>query len=187
MRMFTGWLVTMTTLFAEYTIEEQDCVVCFLWGKGLNAKDIHKEPYPLYGGKCLSSKAVHNSVDKFSQRRSKVADDARPGAEVAQTTVKKLLCCGFRRTDKAIGQVYQCWWRICREINVFLRFEYNMFYILYLFVSYLLILLLIFIMRWEQNRHIGDLFQHKRHLSVSLPTQVMACPQKCLRRTIPRN
>jgi hypothetical protein len=39
------------------------------------------------------------------------------GAEVA--TVKRLLCCGFRCTGKAIGQVYQCWWRICREVNVF--------------------------------------------------------------------
>jgi hypothetical protein len=32
--------------------------------------------------------------------------------------VKRLLCCGFRRTGNAMGQVYQCWWRICREINV---------------------------------------------------------------------
>jgi hypothetical protein len=38
---------------------------------------------------------------------------------VAETTVKRLLCCGFRRTGKTMGQVYQCWWRICREINVF--------------------------------------------------------------------
>jgi hypothetical protein len=27
--------------------------------------------------------------------------------------------CGFRRTGKAMGKVYQCWWRICREINFF--------------------------------------------------------------------
>jgi hypothetical protein len=40
-----------------------------------------------------------------------------------------------------MGQVYQCWWRICREINVFLsRFEYHMFYVLYQFVAYLLTL-----------------------------------------------
>jgi hypothetical protein len=38
---------------------------------------------------------------------------------VAETTVKRLLCCGFRRTGKAMVQVYQCWWRICREIGVF--------------------------------------------------------------------
>jgi hypothetical protein len=57
------------------------------------------------------------------------------GAEVAETTVERLLCCGFRRTAKAMGQVYQCWWRICRDINVFPRFEYHMFYVLYPFVA----------------------------------------------------
>jgi hypothetical protein len=34
--------------------------------------------------------------------------------------------------------MYQCWWRICRDINVFARFEYHMFYVLYSFVTYLL-------------------------------------------------
>jgi hypothetical protein len=34
----------------------------FLWGKGLGAKDIHKEIFSVYGGKCLSRKAVHNWV-----------------------------------------------------------------------------------------------------------------------------
>jgi hypothetical protein len=62
------------------------------------------------------------------------------GAEVAETTVKRFLCCGFRRTGKAMGHVYQCWWRICREINVFPRFEYHMFYVLYPFVTCLLTL-----------------------------------------------
>jgi hypothetical protein len=51
-----------------------------------------------------SRKAVHNWVEKFSQGRSKVADDARPGAEVAETTVKRLLDGGFgalvKRCDK---------------------------------------------------------------------------------------
>jgi hypothetical protein len=41
----------------------------FLWAKRLNAKDIHKEMFPVYGGKCLSRKAVHNWVKKFSQGR----------------------------------------------------------------------------------------------------------------------
>jgi hypothetical protein len=52
-------------------------------GRGLSAKDIHKEIFPVYDGKRLSYKAVHNWVEKFSQERSKVADDARPDAEVA--------------------------------------------------------------------------------------------------------
>jgi hypothetical protein len=104
------------------------CYAFFLCVKrGPNAKDIHEEMFPVYGRKCLSRKAVHIWVEKFSQGRSKVTDDARPRAEVAETTVKILLCCGFRRTGKAMGQVYQCWWRICREINVLSRFEYHMF------------------------------------------------------------
>jgi transposase len=42
--------------------------------------------FPVYGGKCLSHKAVHNWVEKFSQGRSKVADDARPGHPVEIAT-----------------------------------------------------------------------------------------------------
>jgi hypothetical protein len=36
----------------------------FLWAKGLNAEDIHRENFPVYGGKCLSRKAVHNRIKK---------------------------------------------------------------------------------------------------------------------------
>jgi hypothetical protein len=32
---------------------------------------------PLYGGKCLSRKAVHIWAEKFSKGRSEVTDDAR--------------------------------------------------------------------------------------------------------------
>jgi hypothetical protein len=38
---------------------------------------------------------------------------------VAETTVKRLLSCMFRRICEAMGQVYQYWWRICRELNFF--------------------------------------------------------------------
>jgi hypothetical protein len=47
-----------------------------LWAKGLNAKNIHKEMFPVYGGKSLSRKAFHSLIEKFSQERSKIADDA---------------------------------------------------------------------------------------------------------------
>jgi hypothetical protein len=53
---------------------------------------------------------------------------------------KDLLYCGFQCTGKAMGQVHQCLWRVCRKIIVFSRFEYHMFYILYPFVAYLLTL-----------------------------------------------
>jgi hypothetical protein len=49
--------------------------VCILWAKELNWKDIHKDVFTVYGGKCLSRTAVHSWVEKFSQGRSKVVDD----------------------------------------------------------------------------------------------------------------
>jgi transposase len=60
--------------------------VHLLWAKGLNEKVIHKEIFPVYSGKCLSSKVVYNWVEKFSQGCSKVADDARPGRPVETAT-----------------------------------------------------------------------------------------------------
>jgi hypothetical protein len=78
----------------------------FLWAKGLTAKDIHKKRFPVYGVKCLSRKAVHNWVANITMMTKRLKRK-----EVAETTVKRLLCCRFRRTGKAIGQVYQCWLR----------------------------------------------------------------------------
>jgi hypothetical protein len=57
-----------------------------LEAKGPYGKDIHKETFPVYAGKCLPHKAVHNWVEKFSQGRSKVADDDRPGRHVEIAT-----------------------------------------------------------------------------------------------------
>jgi hypothetical protein len=56
----------MTTVLEVYSAEEQRSVVRILWAKGLNAKDIHKETFPVYGGKCLSRKGVHNWVANVS-------------------------------------------------------------------------------------------------------------------------
>ena len=40
------------------TTIEQRGVVCFLWAKNMEAKDIHKEMMPMYGEHCLSRQAV---------------------------------------------------------------------------------------------------------------------------------
>jgi hypothetical protein len=115
-------------------LPKSSVILCFLlWLKELNAKEIHKQMFHIYCGKCLC-KLVYNWVETFSQWPSEVADDARPGAGVAETRVRRLPCCKFRSNAKAMGQVYQCWWRICREINT----SYHMFYVLYQFVTYLL-------------------------------------------------
>jgi hypothetical protein len=53
--------------------------VRFLWAKGLNAKDIHKEIFHVYRVKCLSRKAIHNWVQK---RGKDFADDEEVETEV---------------------------------------------------------------------------------------------------------
>jgi hypothetical protein len=50
-----------------------------LWAKGLNAQDIHKEMFPVYGGKCSSREALHKWVDKHGKR---FADDEQVQKEV---------------------------------------------------------------------------------------------------------
>jgi hypothetical protein len=50
----------MSTVLEECIAEKQRSVVHFLRTKGLNVKDIYTEMFPVYGGKCLSRKAVHN-------------------------------------------------------------------------------------------------------------------------------
>jgi transposase len=88
------------------------CVV--LWAEGLNAKDIHKEMFPVYGGKYLSRKAAHNWVEKVSQGRSKVADDARPGRPVEVATeatvqlVEELIRADRRITIDSVATALGC-------------------------------------------------------------------------------
>jgi hypothetical protein len=82
----------MMTVLEECTTEEQCSILRYLWAKGLNVKDIHKEMFPVYEGKCLSRKAVHNWVTKFFQGRLKVA---RQGAKVADGRVQHFYIAGF--------------------------------------------------------------------------------------------
>jgi hypothetical protein len=56
-------IVKMATVVEGYTTEEKRYVARF-WPKGFNAKNIHKEIFPLHGGKCVSRKAIHNCVEK---------------------------------------------------------------------------------------------------------------------------
>jgi hypothetical protein len=86
----------MANVLEECTTGEQCSLVRFLWSKGPNAKEIYKEMFPVYGGKCLSRKAVQNRVQKFSRGLSKFADDARLGRPVeivVETTVTTSVLC----------------------------------------------------------------------------------------------
>jgi hypothetical protein len=60
---------------------------------------------------------------------------------VVETTVKRLKCYGFQRTDKAVGQIMSAGGGYIEKYMFFSRFEYHMFHVLYPFVvTYLLTL-----------------------------------------------
>jgi hypothetical protein len=81
--------------------------VRFLWAKGLNAKDIHKEMFPVYGGKCLSCKAVHNWVGKRGRRFGNDEEVEMEVRKWLRQQSKDLYTAGFdalvKRWDKCIN------------------------------------------------------------------------------------
>jgi hypothetical protein len=76
-------------------------------GKRTNANDIIKETFLVYSGKCLSGKAVHSWVEKFSEGRSKVADDETKARKWLRQQSKYFHSCGFnalvKRWDKCMN------------------------------------------------------------------------------------
>jgi hypothetical protein len=54
----------MAATLLEACSTDEHVLVCvfFLLAKGLNAAGIHKEMFPVYGGKCLSLNAVRYRV-----------------------------------------------------------------------------------------------------------------------------
>jgi hypothetical protein len=77
MHMFRGWFQqSKWRLCLRSLIPKSSLLLCvFLWAKGLNAKDIHEEMFPVYGEKCLSRKAVPHGWQNF-------ADDEEVETEV---------------------------------------------------------------------------------------------------------
>jgi hypothetical protein len=109
-------VVRMAALLGDCTTEGQCSVVHFLWAKGLNAKDIHKEMFPVYAGKCSPRIAVHKLVANLSL----IAEVEMDVWKWLRQQSKGFCAASFDTSLlKAMGQVYQCWWRICQEIYVF--------------------------------------------------------------------
>jgi hypothetical protein len=58
----------------EGVLPKSSVLLCvFLRAKGLNAKDIHKEMFPVYGGKCFPLKADYDRAanDSLMTKRLK--------------------------------------------------------------------------------------------------------------------
>jgi hypothetical protein len=72
-------VVKMATVIEECSIEELHSVVHYLWAEGLGAKDIHKEMFAVYGGKCLLRKAVQNWLANISLMTKRLKRGCRSG------------------------------------------------------------------------------------------------------------
>jgi hypothetical protein len=103
--------------------------VRFLWTKGLNAKDINKEMFPFYGGKCLFRKAVQNYVKRL-------ADDEEVEMEVWKWLRQQsddFYAAGFDALVKR--------WDKCISVGGgYVFFQFRISHVLYPFVTYLLTL-----------------------------------------------
>ena len=95
-------------LYTCTTIELRG-VVRFLWAEGIAAMDIHKEMLPMYGEHCLSLQAVHNWVQKFSERRTSIEDGSVSVVPVATTRILRRRSPG---TCETVGQVFKFVWRL---------------------------------------------------------------------------
>jgi hypothetical protein len=86
----------------------------FLWAQEFSAKRVHEEMCPVYGGRCFSYNEVHKLVEKFSQGRSKVADDALPGrpveiaTEVTQQQLEELVRADSVATTRRCSHGLSC-------------------------------------------------------------------------------
>ena len=91
------------------SIEQRGVVRFFLWAKGMTANDIHKEMLPMYGEHFLSRQAVHNWVQKFSERRTSIEDGS---VRVVPTATTRILRRRFPGTCETVGQVFKFVWRL---------------------------------------------------------------------------
>jgi hypothetical protein len=109
----------MATVLEEYTTEEQRSVVLFFCGQkdSMQRKIIKK--YFLFIVGCVCRLKRFTSGSRNMVNVSLMTKMLKRGAEVAEATVKKTCELRVRRAGKSMEQMYQCWWRICREINVF--------------------------------------------------------------------
>jgi hypothetical protein len=69
----------MDTPFQDCTIEEQRCVVRFLWAEGVKPVEIHRRMLAQYRQSTMSQQKVYEWVERFKSGRTGVTDEGRSG------------------------------------------------------------------------------------------------------------
>jgi hypothetical protein len=95
----------MANMREECTTKEHNSVMRFLWATGRSANDIHEEMVPDYGDVCHVKRFTTGSRNSLKEvRMSQMMPYQVALLRLRQT--QRLLCCGFRRTGKAMRQGY---------------------------------------------------------------------------------
>jgi hypothetical protein len=91
--------------------EEQRSVVRFWWAKGLDAKDIHKEIIPVYGGTvCRVNRFTTGSRNSLKDvRKSQMMPDQV--RKWLRQQSKDFCAAGFDALVERWVTCCQCWWR----------------------------------------------------------------------------
>ena len=63
----------------DCTIEEQHCVMQFLWAQGVKPVEIHRHMLAQYGQSTMSQRKVCEWVERFKSGRTRVTDGGRSG------------------------------------------------------------------------------------------------------------
>ena len=63
----------------DCTIEEQHCVMQFLWAQGVKPVEIHRHMLAQYGQSTMSQRKVCEWVERFKSGRTRVTDEGRSG------------------------------------------------------------------------------------------------------------
>jgi hypothetical protein len=104
----------MATVLEWCNTEEQRYVVRFYGQKDTVQMMFIKKMLPVYGGKSMLRKRVHNLVENFSQGCSKLADAARPfrpveiATEATVQRVEELIRADRRITIDSVATVLGC-------------------------------------------------------------------------------
>jgi len=63
----------------DCTIEDQHCIVQFLWAEGVKPVEIHHRMLDQYGQSTMSQRKVYEWVERFKSGRISVTDEGRSG------------------------------------------------------------------------------------------------------------
>ena len=81
----------MAAALLTCTVDEQRCVIRFLWAEGVKPSEIYRRMKVQYGDSCLCQRKVYEWVERFKNGRDNVSDEKRSGRPVivATETVKQ--------------------------------------------------------------------------------------------------